>query len=170
MYQGCTVTKTSHLPIRYFLALLWAHPILHISTIRVNFSNIWHNCGTVCIFVFNFFRFSLYFVDQPNERFIGRTAEYVCEIIFYIIIFRNILKICKFVMTNFDILLIVHLNIFILTLWRRNYFFNFSTPCIWNVNNTGTKRVSIMKQTAFWREKDGEYRACLKYSVPIFVE
>ena len=29
------VTKTSHLPIRYFLALLWAHPILHISTIRV---------------------------------------------------------------------------------------------------------------------------------------
>ena len=29
------VTKTSHLPIRYFLALLWAHPILHISMIRV---------------------------------------------------------------------------------------------------------------------------------------
>ena len=29
------VTKTSHLPIRYFLALLSAHPILHISTIRV---------------------------------------------------------------------------------------------------------------------------------------
>ena len=28
--------KTSHLPIRYFLALLWAHPILHISRIRVN--------------------------------------------------------------------------------------------------------------------------------------
>ena len=36
LYQGCTVIKTSHLPIRYFLALLWAHPILHISTIRVN--------------------------------------------------------------------------------------------------------------------------------------
>ena len=31
------VTKTSHLPIRYFLALLWAHPILHISTIRVKY-------------------------------------------------------------------------------------------------------------------------------------
>ena len=30
--------KTSHLPIRYFLALLWAHPILHISTIRVKYS------------------------------------------------------------------------------------------------------------------------------------
>ena len=29
------VTKTSHLPIRYYLVLLWAHPILHISTIRV---------------------------------------------------------------------------------------------------------------------------------------
>ena len=28
--------KTSHLPIRYFMALLWAHPILHISRIRVN--------------------------------------------------------------------------------------------------------------------------------------
>ena len=27
-----------------------------------------------------------------------------------------------------------------------------------------------MKQTAFWREKNGEYRACLKYSVKIFVE
>ena len=32
------------------------------------------------------------------------------------------------------------------------------------------KQVSIMKQTAFWREKNGEYRACLKYSVHIFVE
>ena len=37
-----------------------------------------------------------------------------------------------------------------LTLWRRNYFFfNFSTPCVQNVNNTGTKQVSIMKQAAF---------------------
>jgi hypothetical protein len=26
-----------------------------------------------------------------------------------------------------------------LTFWRRNYFFNFSIPCIQNVNNTGTK-------------------------------
>ena len=58
-----------------------------------------------------------------------------------------------------------------LTLWRRNYFSNFSTSCIWNVNNNiGTKQVSIMKQTAFKRGKKGEYRACLKYSVPIFVE
>jgi hypothetical protein len=38
------------------------------------------------------------------------------------------------------------------------------------MNNTGTKYVRIMKQTAFWREKNGEYIACLKYSVPIFVE
>ena len=29
------------------------------------------------------------------------------------------------------------------------FFFNFSTSCIQNVNNTGTKQVSIMKQTAF---------------------
>ena len=36
-----------------------------------------------------------------------------------------------------------------LTFWRRNYFFNFSTSCIQNVNNTGTKQVRIMKQTAF---------------------
>jgi hypothetical protein len=38
------------------------------------------------------------------------------------------------------------------------------------VNNTGTKEVSITKKTAFLREKNGEYRACLKYSVPKFVE
>jgi len=59
---------------------------------------------------------------------------------------------------------------YVLTFWRRNYFFNFSTPCIQNVNNTGTKYVRIMKQTAFWREENGEYIPCLKYSVPIFVE
>jgi hypothetical protein len=29
------VTKASHLPIRYFLALLWAHPILHVSGTRL---------------------------------------------------------------------------------------------------------------------------------------
>jgi hypothetical protein len=28
-------------------------------------------------------------------------------------------------------------------------FFNFSTPCVQNMNNTGTKQVRIMKQTAF---------------------
>ena len=38
------------------------------------------------------------------------------------------------------------------------------------MNNTGTKYVRIMKQTAFWRGKNGEYIPCLKYSVPIFVE
>jgi hypothetical protein len=27
-----------------------------------------------------------------------------------------------------------------------------------------------MKQTAFWREKNGECAACLKYSVRIFVD
>ena len=38
---------------------------------------------------------------------------------------------------------------FTLTFWRRNNFFNFSTHCIQNVNNTGTKQVIIMKQAAF---------------------
>ena len=38
------------------------------------------------------------------------------------------------------------------------------------MNNTGTKKVNIMKQTAFLRRKNGEYRACLKFSVFIFVE
>jgi hypothetical protein len=36
-----------------------------------------------------------------------------------------------------------------LTFWRQNYFLNFSTPCVQNVNNTGTKYLRIMKQTAF---------------------
>jgi len=38
------------------------------------------------------------------------------------------------------------------------------------VNKTGTKYVRILKQTAFLRGKTGEYIACLKYSVPVFVE
>ena len=38
------------------------------------------------------------------------------------------------------------------------------------MNNTGTKYVRIMKQTAFWRAKKGAFIACLKYSVAIFVE
>jgi hypothetical protein len=33
----------------------------------------------------------------------------------------------------------------VLTLWRRNFLLNFSTPCISNVNITGTKKGSIMK-------------------------
>jgi hypothetical protein len=32
-----------------------------------------------------------------------------------------------------------------LTLWRRNFLLNFRTTCIQNVNNTGTKKGSIMK-------------------------
>jgi len=40
-------------------------------------------------------------------------------------------------------------HVALLTFWRRNYFFNFSTPCIYNVNNTGIKYIRIMKQTAF---------------------
>jgi hypothetical protein len=38
-----------------------------------------------------------------------------------------------------------------------------------NMNNTGTKKGSIMKKRHF-EEKNGECAACLKYSVLIFVE
>jgi hypothetical protein len=38
------------------------------------------------------------------------------------------------------------------------------------VNNTGTKRGRIMKETAFLRGKNGDCAACLKYSVQVFVE
>jgi len=38
------------------------------------------------------------------------------------------------------------------------------------MNNTGAKYVRIMKQIVFWREKNGEYIPCLKYSVPTLVE
>ena len=34
------VTKTSRLPIRYLLALLWAHPILHVSRIRIKYKEL----------------------------------------------------------------------------------------------------------------------------------
>ena len=36
-----------------------------------------------------------------------------------------------------------------LNLSAPKFFFYFSTPCIQNVNNTGTKYLRIMKQTAF---------------------
>ena len=61
---------------------------------------------------------------------------------FYIISSRLINKVRKFAA---DVLCFHEL----LTFWRRNYFFNFSTPCIKNVNNTGTKYIRIMKQTLF---------------------
>jgi hypothetical protein len=38
------------------------------------------------------------------------------------------------------------------------------------VNNIGTKKGSIMELKAFWRERNGEYAACLKNSVHVFVE
>ena len=50
-----------------------------------------------------------------------------------------------------------------LTFWSRNFFFNFSTPSIWNVNNTGNKYARIMKQIAFWRGKNGEYTSLLTF-------
>ena len=38
------VTKTSRLPIRYLLALLWAHPILHVSRIRIKWKYVMLYC------------------------------------------------------------------------------------------------------------------------------
>jgi len=38
------------------------------------------------------------------------------------------------------------------------------------VNNTGTKKGSIMKKNGILKRKNGDYAACLKYSVRIFVE
>ena len=63
-----------------------------------------------------------------------------------------------------------HVAVLRINLLASDFFFNFSTTCTLNVNNTGTKYVIIMKQTAFWREKNGDYTPCLKYSVPICVE
>jgi len=57
-----------------------------------------------------------------------------------------------------------------LTFWRRNYFFLSLARLYINVNNTGTKYVRIMKRTALWRGKNGEYIPRLKYSISIFVE
>ena len=60
-----------------------------------------------------------------------------------------------FIATDYSYHIMLHRHMFctlleFLTFWRRNYFFfNFSTACIQNVNNTGTKYVRIMKQTAF---------------------
>ena len=55
--------------------------------------------------------------------------------------------------------------------WAEILHLNFSTTCMQNANNTGTKQGSFIKQTIFWGEKKpGECAACLKYSVCIFVE
>jgi len=47
----------------------------------------------------------------------------------------------------------VLLSMLLINLLATDFFFNFSTSCIQNVNNTGTKYVRIMKQTAFRRGK-----------------
>ena len=51
-----------------------------------------------------------------------------------------------------------------LTFWRRNYFFNFSSPVYKTANNTGTKQVRIMKQTEFWRG-GGQRRVCTMFKI-----
>ena len=52
----------------------------------------------------------------------------------------------------------------ILTLWRRNFLLNFSTPVfkMWIIQEP--------KKVALWNKRHFDYAACLKYSVRIFVE
>ena len=45
------------------------------------------------------------------------------------------------------------------------FFLNFNTSCILNVNNTGTKYVRIMKQTAFWREREKKRRVYTMFKI-----
>ena len=59
----------------------------------------------------------------------------------------------------------------LLTLWRRNFLLNFSTPVfkMWIIQKP--KKVALWNKRHFEeREKNGDYAACLKYSVHIFVE
>jgi len=42
-----------------------------------------------------------------------------------------------------------HFSIIDINVLAPELFSNFSTPCTQNLNNTGTKQVRIMKQTAF---------------------
>ena len=57
-----------------------------------------------------------------------------------------------------------------LTFWRRNYFFNFSTPVykMWIIQESNT--LELWNKLHFEEKKNGEYIPCLKYAVPIFVE
>ena len=62
-------------------------------------------------------------------------------------------------------------NLWTLTFWRRNYFFNFSTPVykMWITQERNT--LELWNKLHFeGGKKNGEYIPCLKYSVPIFVE
>jgi len=57
-----------------------------------------------------------------------------------------------------------------LTFWRQNYFFLILAHTVYKMWIKQETNVRIMKQIAFWRERNGEYISYLKYSVPVFVE
>jgi len=64
------------------------------------------------------------------------------------------------------------LSTFQLTFWRQKYIYIFlilaHPVCkMWIIQE---QNVTIMKQTAFWRGKNGDYIPCLKYSVHIIIE
>jgi len=57
-----------------------------------------------------------------------------------------------------------------LIFWRRNIFLILahSVYKMWIIQEPNT--LELWNKIAFWREKNGEYTPCLKYSVHIFVE
>ena len=57
-----------------------------------------------------------------------------------------------------------------LTFRRRTFFQILAHPVfkMWVIQKPN--KVAVWKKTAFWRGKNGDYTACLKYSVRIFVE
>ena len=59
----------------------------------------------------------------------------------------------------------------LLTLWRRNYYFFLilAHPVYKMWTKQEPNKLELWNKLHF-EEKNGEYRACLKYSVPMFVE
>ena len=58
-----------------------------------------------------------------------------------------------------------------LTLWLRNYFFLILAQPVYKMwIMQEPNKLALWKKLYFEEKKNGEYRACLKYSVPTFVE
>ena len=113
---------------------------------------IWYNDGLLNMRVRNEQTIALFSVclyvcrhSAPSAaHFTSQSCSHSCRVFWTSYVERRTRYITAYKNTRFD----TH-GASLLTFWRRNYFFNFSTLCIQNVNNTGTKQVRIMKQTAF---------------------
>ena len=81
-----------------------------------------------------------------------------CRLFHYVILFS---------ISNFLLSMCCHL-----TLWRRNYYFFLilahSVYKMWIIQEPN--KLALWNKLHFEERKNREYRACLKYSVPIFVE